>query len=272
MSSSAIILWKQNTWKYRSTHICDEKCSPLSPRQGRESLSITELGKFLAFTGCSLDLNWSNVCSFVNEKTELKIYWMQEIRHWRFYVKGEGSFGTVVILRFLETGLLTPTKKEKEETMPTVLIMDIWLLSVFSEKYRGGGVHPHRLPLYVTYRGRRVLVSRPDYGARMTNNLSSVPFRITPGTATRSPGHRCHTNGCRCAGPGREEPMLREALGTHHLMLSSSNRWSDESAQSIYATVPGSGDICIKTQIKMPALMEWTLESGQIQRDGQFKN
>lgn len=68
----------------------------------------------------------------------------------------------------------------------------------------------------------------------MTNNLSSVSFRITQGTATRAPGHRCRTNGCRCAGPGREEPMRREALGTYHLLLSSdNNRWSDESAQSI---------------------------------------
>lgn len=37
-----------------------------------ESLSIIECGKFLDSIGCSLDLNWSKLHSFVNEKNKFK--------------------------------------------------------------------------------------------------------------------------------------------------------------------------------------------------------
>lgn len=150
---------------------------------------------------------------------------MQEIRHWVFYVKGEGSFGIVVILRFLEIRNHSYQKREgRNHANNSSDRGHLTFKCVFREVPRGGALFtPQSSPLYVTYRRRWVLVSRTDCGTRMTNSLSRVPFRITQATATRAPGHRCQTNGYRCAGPAREEPRLREALGTHHTTLSSNN-------------------------------------------------
>lgn len=123
-------------WNYGTTRIFDDKCRPINLRQWWKSLSIIGSGSFLVSIGCSLDLCWSNLCSSVNEKNEIKDKLNVGNRALKILCKRWGKLGSKFLHFFLDflkqTSSLPTTKRKPKSTVPT---LDIWLLCNFSAKY-----------------------------------------------------------------------------------------------------------------------------------------